>query len=90
MSGVIPYVAGWGAFGFTVRVVALGLQQRPFLEKPVTHALSTVFFGGVGAYMYHLEQRQLELIQKRKHTLLENRKKRREYEAKAQEHAIAA
>ncbi len=56
----------------------------------MTHALSTVFFGGVGAYVYYLEQRQLELIQKRKHTLLENRKKRREYEeAKAQEHAIA-
>ncbi|RIA92022.1 hypothetical protein C1645_692051 [Glomus cerebriforme] len=91
MSGVIPYVAGWAAFGFAVRVVALGIQQRPFLEKPVTHAISTAIFGGIGSYIYYLEQRQLELIQKRKHTLLENRKRRREYEeAKSQEYAIAA
>ncbi|GBB98392.1 hypothetical protein RclHR1_03210013 [Rhizophagus clarus] len=91
MSGVVPYIAGWGAFGFAVRVVALAIQQRPFLEKPATHALSTIFFGGVGSYVYYLEKRQLELIQKRKHTLLENRRKRREYEeAKANEHAIAA
>ncbi|GES79770.1 hypothetical protein GLOIN_2v1496162 [Rhizophagus clarus] len=27
-------------------VVALAIQQRPFLEKPATHALSTIFFGG--------------------------------------------
>ncbi|CAB4404981.1 unnamed protein product [Rhizophagus irregularis] len=46
MSGVIPYVVGWSAFGFAVRVVALAIQQRPLLDKPATHALSTVFFGG--------------------------------------------
>jgi hypothetical protein len=33
MSGVVPYIAGWGAFGFAVRVVALAIQQRPFLES---------------------------------------------------------
>ncbi|RGB42459.1 hypothetical protein C1646_683310 [Rhizophagus diaphanus] len=89
MSGVIPYVVGWSAFGFAVRVVALAIQQRPLLDKPATHALSTVFFGGVGSYVYYLEKRQLELIQKRKQTLLENRRRRREYEeAKAKEHAI--
>ncbi|PKC69578.1 hypothetical protein RhiirA1_415464 [Rhizophagus irregularis] len=65
MSGVIPYVVGWSAFGFAVRVVALAIQQRPLLDKPATHALSTVFFGGVGSYVYYLEKRQLELIQKR-------------------------
>ncbi|CAG8534899.1 14128_t:CDS:2 [Funneliformis caledonium] len=91
MSGVVPYVAGWVGFGFTVRVVALAIQQRPLLQKPMTHALSAAFFGGVGSYIYYLEQRQLELIQKRKHTLLENRKRKREYEeAKAKEHAMAA
>lgn len=48
-----------------------------------------MFFGGVGSYVYYLEKRQLELIQKRKQTLLENRRRRREYEeAKAREHAI--
>ncbi|CAB4391977.1 unnamed protein product [Rhizophagus irregularis] len=48
MSGVIPYVVGWSAFGFAVRVVALAIQQRPLLDKPATHALSTVFFGEEG------------------------------------------
>lgn len=33
MSGVIPYVVGWSAFGFAVRVVALAIQQKPFLES---------------------------------------------------------
>jgi len=56
----------------------------------MTHALSAGFFGGVGSYVYYLEQRQSELIQKRKQTLLANRKKRKEYEeAKAKEHAMA-
>lgn len=33
MSGVIPYVVGWSAFGFAVRVVALAIQQRPLLDS---------------------------------------------------------
>jgi len=33
MPGVVPYVAGWIGFGFTVRVVALAIQQRPLLES---------------------------------------------------------
>ena len=56
----------------------------------MTHALSATFFAGVGSYIYHLEQRQLELIQKRNHNLMENRKKMREYEeSRAKERALA-
>jgi len=47
---------------------------------PITHVISAAAFGGVGAYVYHLEQRQLELIEKRKQVLLENRKRREEFE----------
>ena len=33
MSGIIPYVAGWAGFGFAVRVIALAIQKRPYLES---------------------------------------------------------
>jgi hypothetical protein len=51
-----------------------------FIIGPITHAITAAVFGGVGAYVYHLEQRQLELIEKRKQVLLENRKRREEFE----------
>ncbi|CAJ0633355.1 6735_t:CDS:2 [Entrophospora sp. SA101] len=79
-SGIISNVGGFAIFGFSVRVFALALQNRPLLDRPITHVMSAVVFGGVGAYVYHLEQRQLELIEKRKQVLLENRKRREEFE----------
>ncbi|CAG8588625.1 2900_t:CDS:2 [Paraglomus occultum] len=81
MVGIIGNVAGWAGFGFAVRVLAMALEKRPLLDKPITHLATAAVFGGVGWYIYEAEHRQAELIQKRKRILLENRKRRAELEA---------
>ncbi|KAF0436085.1 hypothetical protein F8M41_004736 [Gigaspora margarita] len=75
---LITTVTGFAAFGVAVRAYALALERRPVFDNPITHVLTATFFGGVGAYIYHAEERQVELIEKRKQVLLANRKRRLE------------
>ncbi|CAG8494746.1 8477_t:CDS:2, partial [Racocetra persica] len=77
---LVTTVAGFTAFGVAVRAYALALERRPVFDNPITHVFTAAFFGGVGAYIYNADQRQMELIQKRKQVLLTNRKRRLEYE----------
>ncbi|CAG8629491.1 10034_t:CDS:2 [Cetraspora pellucida] len=80
----VTTITGFAAFGVAVRAYALALERRPVFDNPITHVFTAAFFGGVGAYIYNAEQRQVELIEKRKQVLLANRKRRLEYdEAKA-------
>ncbi|CAG8521226.1 13830_t:CDS:2, partial [Acaulospora morrowiae] len=81
IMGIVTTVTGWATFGVAVRVLSNSIQGRPYFAKPATHALTAVFFTGVGTYLYFANERLEELIEKRKKILLANRKHRKELEA---------
>ncbi|KAL1914665.1 uncharacterized protein VTP21DRAFT_8076 [Calcarisporiella thermophila] len=73
---LIANVAGFAAFGFTVRAYALALQKRPILDNISGHFLMAGGFGALGYWLYGIQERQNELIEARKQIVLENRQKR--------------
>ncbi|OZJ05090.1 hypothetical protein BZG36_01373 [Bifiguratus adelaidae] len=70
---ITSYIAGFAALGFSVRAYALGLQKRSLVEGLHTHFLTATAFGGIGYWLYHVQQRQYEQIEAKKHILLQNR-----------------
>ncbi|KAI8086174.1 uncharacterized protein BX664DRAFT_335092 [Halteromyces radiatus] len=70
---VLTSVSGFAAFGVLVRTYALGLQKRPLFSNPAGHALAATVFGGVGYFVYNLQERQNALMAGKKDLLLKNR-----------------
>ncbi|CAG8506058.1 9373_t:CDS:2 [Acaulospora colombiana] len=78
--GLVTTIVGWAGFGVGVRALSNSIQGRPYF--------ATLFFSGVGTYIYFANERMEELIEKRKKILLENRKRRKELEGIQPEGAI--
>ncbi|KZF26645.1 hypothetical protein L228DRAFT_243142 [Xylona heveae TC161] len=73
----------WSGFGIAVRFWQLGMELRPFFNKESLWAYP-VFAAAGGSFGYWLtgvEQRQFKILQDRKDSLLEKRKRRAEREA---------
>ncbi|WOO81973.1 uncharacterized protein LOC62_04G005479 [Vanrija pseudolonga] len=80
----VPTVLGFAAFGFAARCFQLGIQKRPIFAGPQAHVAISTIFGGLGYYVYHLEQRQNVLLAEKKKELKEKR------ERESATHAAAA
>ncbi|ORZ15959.1 hypothetical protein BCR42DRAFT_296859, partial [Absidia repens] len=70
---ILTSVSGFAAFGVLVRTYALGLQKRPLLSNPSSHALAATVFGSVGYFVYNLQERQNAQMAGKKDLLLKNR-----------------
>ncbi|KAG2179486.1 hypothetical protein INT44_006332 [Umbelopsis vinacea] len=70
---LVGSVAGFATLGFTVRAYALGIQKRPLLEGISGHFLTAGAFGAVGYWVYNLQNKQVDQIERKKQLLLSNR-----------------
>ncbi|KAL1412435.1 hypothetical protein Q8F55_000180 [Vanrija albida] len=71
----IPTILGFSAFGFAARCFQLGIQKRPIFAAPQAHIAISTVFGGIGYYVYNLEQRQNVLLAEKKKELKEKRER---------------
>ncbi|ADV21014.1 hypothetical protein I315_01452 [Cryptococcus gattii Ru294] len=87
---LLTSILGFSAFGFGARCLQLGIQKRPIFEGFHGHAYAVIAFGMVGAGAYHLDNKQTELLAKKKKAMLEQREKEnREWAArKGEAHAV--
>ncbi|KAG9293324.1 hypothetical protein G9A89_007570 [Geosiphon pyriformis] len=75
-------IAGWGAFGFGVRVFALCLEGRPPFGNMKTHMGHVIVFGAIGYYLHGVEERQMAVIKRRREELMQRRERRKEIEVR--------
>ncbi|KIR24833.1 hypothetical protein I307_06429 [Cryptococcus deuterogattii 99/473] len=87
---LLTSILGFSAFGFGARCLQLGIQKRPIFEGFHGHAYAVIAFGMIGAGAYHLDNKQTELLTKKKKAMLEQREKEnREWAArKGEAHAV--
>ncbi|KAG0174075.1 hypothetical protein DFQ28_009752 [Apophysomyces sp. BC1034] len=83
---LLSSVSGFAAFGVLVRTFALGLQKRPVLSNPSSHAIAAGVFGAVGYFTYNVTERQTAMIEGKKDLLLKNRARAEEL---AKQHSTA-
>ncbi|KAF8465314.1 hypothetical protein BDZ91DRAFT_849371 [Kalaharituber pfeilii] len=67
----------WAAFGAAVRWWQLGIQMRPFFsrETALGYPLYIGAFGAFGYWLQGVEMNQTKILEERKLTLLEKRRK---------------
>ncbi|KIR67830.1 hypothetical protein I314_02247 [Cryptococcus bacillisporus CA1873] len=87
---LLTSILGFSAFGFGARCLQLGIQKRPIFEGFHGHAYAVIAFGMLGAGAYHVDNKQTELLAKKKKAMLEQREKEnREWAARNGEaHAV--
>ncbi|AFR97997.1 hypothetical protein C343_01920 [Cryptococcus neoformans C23] len=87
---LLASILGFSAFGFGARCLQLGLQKRPIFDAFHGHAYAVIGFGMLGAGAYHVDQKQAELLTKKKKAMLEQREiESREWAAhKGEAHAV--
>ncbi|KAJ3164681.1 hypothetical protein HDU88_005113 [Geranomyces variabilis] len=72
-SSLYVELGGWAVAGAFVRTWALGLQQRPLLERPYLHVLFAAGGAGIGYLLSQWETTQLANLETQRDILVRRR-----------------